>query len=257
MCKKLLGVISLVLVLFLANDAGAQIANNPNPADGEEIEQNWAALSWNAAPGALSHDVYFGDNAADVKNSAAGTFAGNIAAATLVVGFAGSPEPDGLVLGQTYYWRIDEVEADGVTKRTGQVWSFSVIAQIANKPNPVDGGRFVDVEAELGWTPGFGAIMHTVYFGDNAADVEAGTSSTNKGIVMVTEYAPGTLELGRTYYWRVDEFDGFTTHKGVVWSFTTLPDIPIFDTPSRLRGFPKCRSCRNSPLCSGRSIQSS
>jgi len=27
--------------------------------------------------------------------------------------------------------------------------------------------------------------------------------------------------LAKTYYWRVDEFDGFATHKGEVWSFTT------------------------------------
>ena len=32
---------------------------------------------------------------------------------------------------------------------------------------------------------------------------------------------PGPLALGKTYYWRVDEFDAATTHKGDVWSFTT------------------------------------
>jgi hypothetical protein len=218
------------LVLGLVGSAGAQIASNPVPADGAEIEDNWAALSWTAAAGAASHDVYFGDNAADVKNGAAGTFAGNVSAASFLVGFAGSPEPAGLVLGRTYYWRVDEVEVDGVTKHAGHVWSFTVAAATARKPNPTDGGRYVDVEIEFTWTAGFGAIMHTVYFGDSAADVEAGTGGTNKGILMVAEYAPDTLELGKTYYWRVDEFDGFTTHKGAVWSFTTLPDIPIFDT---------------------------
>jgi hypothetical protein len=34
-------------------------------------------------------------------------------------------------------------------------------------------------------------------------------------------YNPGTLKLAKTYYWRVDEFDGAATHKGEVWSFTT------------------------------------
>ncbi|MHC4168791.1 MAG: hypothetical protein ACYSWQ_17720, partial [Planctomycetota bacterium] len=230
MCAKQIRLISLVLVLGLAGSATAQIASNPAPADGAEIETNWAALTWTAAAGAVSHDVYFGDNAADVRNAAAGAFAGNVSAPTFIVGFAGSPAPDGLALGQTYYWRIDEVEADGVTKHAGHVWSFTVASLTARHPQPTDGGRFVDVEADLGWTPGYGAIMHTVYFGDSAADVDAGTGGTNKGIVMVPEYTPGTLELGTTYYWRVDEFDGFTTHKGTVWSFTSLPDIPIFDT---------------------------
>ncbi|MFB0554076.1 MAG: hypothetical protein ACETWQ_12285 [Phycisphaerae bacterium] len=36
-----------------------------------------------------------------------------------------------------------------------------------------------------------------------------------------TTYDPGTLELSKTYYWRVDEFDIVSTHKGDVWSFTT------------------------------------
>jgi hypothetical protein len=36
-----------------------------------------------------------------------------------------------------------------------------------------------------------------------------------------TEYSPGTLELAKTYYWRIDTFDGAGTNKGNVWSFTT------------------------------------
>ncbi|MHC4582027.1 MAG: LamG domain-containing protein, partial [Planctomycetota bacterium] len=34
---------------------------------------------------------------------------------------------------------------------------------------------------------------------------------------------------GRTYYWRVDEFDAANTYKGDVWSFTTRPAIAIVD----------------------------
>jgi len=36
-----------------------------------------------------------------------------------------------------------------------------------------------------------------------------------------TSYNPGSLKLAKTYYWRVDESDGFETYKGEVWSFTT------------------------------------
>ena len=41
----------------------------------------------------------------------------------------------------------------------------------------------------------------------------------------------GALELDKTYYWRVDEFDPPATHKGNVWSFTTLPVIPLHSDP--------------------------
>jgi hypothetical protein len=48
-------------------------------------------------------------------------------------------------------------------------------------------------------------------------------SSAAAGIPIGTaNYTPGPLNLARTYYWRVDEFDGIETYKGEVWSFTTL-----------------------------------
>jgi len=37
----------------------------------------------------------------------------------------GMPIPDGLVIGTTYYWRVDEVGADGEVAE-GDVWSFTV-----------------------------------------------------------------------------------------------------------------------------------
>jgi hypothetical protein len=38
-------------------------------------------------------------------------------------------------------------------------------------------------------------------------------------------YTPGTLESGKVFYWRVDEFHGVETLKGDVWSFTTSGTI--------------------------------
>jgi len=63
--------------------------------------------------------------------------------------------------------------------------------------------------------------LHHIYFGDNFADVNEGKPDTYKGPMGFTEYTPGTLELGKAYYWRVDEFDSINTYKGDVWSFTT------------------------------------
>jgi hypothetical protein len=76
----------------------------------------------------------------------------------------------------------------------------------------------VDPDADLSWTAGKGAKMHTVYFGDNLDTV---TNATGGAPQIATTYALNTLEMGKTYYWRVDEFDGRETHKGNVWSFTT------------------------------------
>jgi hypothetical protein len=42
-------------------------------------------------------------------------------------------------------------------------------------------------------------------------------------------YDPGLLELAKTYYWRVDEFDSIDTYKGDVWSFTTEGAVEALD----------------------------
>lgn len=101
-------------------------ALGPQPADGTIHRDTWAQLSWTPGSTADSHDVYFGESFADVSNGAGGTFRGNQRSTSFTVGLPGCPYPDGLVPGTTYYWRIDEVEADGLTKYEGRVWSFSV-----------------------------------------------------------------------------------------------------------------------------------
>ncbi|NVL93664.1 MAG: hypothetical protein HWN71_11580, partial [Desulfobacterales bacterium] len=157
-----------------------------------------------------------------VNNGVAETFIGNQAATNLVVGFPGFPYPDGLVPGTTYYWRIDEVnDAEPNSPWKGPVWSFSIPPKTAYSPDPANGAEQVEPDVELSWTPGFGAKLHHMYFGDNFADVDNGTPDTYKGPVGFSRYSPDTLKLAKTYYWRVDEFDAFETHKGHVWSFTT------------------------------------
>jgi hypothetical protein len=201
-------------------------AIQPDPPDGGLYEDTWVTLAWTAGDTATSHDVYLGENYEDVLNGTGETFRGNQATTFYIAGFPGYPYPDGLVPGTTYYWRVDEVEADGTTKYQGQVWSFTVPSKIAYDPDPLDGAKFIDPDVTLSWTAGFGAKLHTVYFGDNFDDVSNATGGIPEGI---TTYAPGTLEMDKTYYWRVDEFDGMATNTGDVWNFKTLPVITITD----------------------------
>jgi len=147
-------------------------------------------------------------------------FRGNQTATFYVVGFPGFAYPDGLVPGTTYYWRIDEVnDTNPDSPWKGDVWSFSIPPKTAYSPDPADGAEFVDPNnATLSWTPGYGAILHTIYLGDDFDDVNNATGGTPLGSAT---YSPGPLELEKVYYWRVDEFDAVETHKGHVWSFTT------------------------------------
>jgi hypothetical protein len=202
-------------------------ASKPNPADGSVLEAIWANLSWKPGSDAVSHDVYVGESFADVNDGAEGTFGGNTLSPLQVLGFPGFPMPEGLQPGTTYYWRIDEVnDTDPNSPWKGDIWSFTVPPKEASVPTPADGVNFADPDVSLNWMPGFGAILHDVYFGDNYDDVNNATGAVSQADAT---FSPGTLELDKTYYWRVDEFDGITTRRGAVWAFTTMPDIPIAD----------------------------
>jgi len=193
-------------------------AVDPIPADGALHEDTWVDLDWLAGDYAVSHDLYLGENFDDVNDGLGDTFRGNMPSGNVVVGFPGFPYPDGLVPGTTYYWRVDEVnDAEPNSPWKGDVWSFTVPPRIAYAPSPPDGEKFADPDVVLGWMPGLNGKLHTVHFGDNFDDVSAAAAGPPRSPLT---YTPGTLEREKTYYWRVDEFDGASTHTGDVWSFT-------------------------------------
>ena len=196
-----------------------QTAANPDPFDGAVIRDTWVNLSWLPGDSTYSHDVYFGENFAEVYRGTGGTFRGNQALNHFLIGLHGYPYPDGLVTGTTYYWRIDEVEADRVTRHRGDIWRFFILSGKAYDPVPGDGEGFIDTDVTLTWEAGRGAQTHTVYFGDNPDAVEDALGGTPQ---TLSRYYPGALEFDKTYYWRVDEFDGIVTHEGDIWSFTTM-----------------------------------
>jgi hypothetical protein len=209
------------------------LARRPSPKDGAMYNSTWVTLSWAAGDFAVSHDIYLGDNFDEVNDATrdSETFRGNqpLKSVYFVAGFAPYPYPDGLVPGKTYYWRIDEVnDANAASPWKGNVWSFTVASIKAYEPVPADGSNFMDPQdVTLSWTAGLGAALHTVYTGD---DFDTVANATGGPTTARTTYDPGALEPGKTYFWRVDELDeGGATHKGDVWSFRTLPDIPITD----------------------------
>ena len=194
----------------------------PNPADGVLYPDTWVNLDWRPGAFAVSHDVYMGDNFDEVNEGSGDTFQGNYDDVFLLAGFVGYPFPDGLIPGTTYYWRIDEVnDQNPDSPWKGDVWSFTVPSKQAYKPQPATGAKFVDPDVVLSWTAGFGSRLHFVHFGDNFDDVSNAVGGAPQGS---TTYTPGTLEPGKNYYWRVDEFDGSTTHRGDIWSFTVAAE---------------------------------
>ncbi|MCH9016363.1 MAG: hypothetical protein IIB89_01200, partial [Chloroflexi bacterium] len=140
----------------------------------------------------------------------------------------GSVDVGDLELGTNYYWRVDEINnADPNSPWRGDVWSFWIPPVSAYEPSPSDGAKFVFADTDLSWTAGMNAKLHYVYFGDNFDDVN---SATTGELATSTTFAPGTLESGKTYYWRidgVDDVDPAQLWKGRIWSFTAPGVAPI------------------------------
>jgi regulation of enolase protein 1 (concanavalin A-like superfamily) len=191
------------------------MASVPSPADGA-TGVSMPLFGWTKGDGAILHNVYLGTTP-------------DLTEANLVAKnqpFAMYYHVAGFEPGNTYYWRVDEMDAAGKVT-AGPVWSFSSPSQKAFDPSPKNSAKYVAADAKLTWTPGYGAKNHTIYFGASFAEVDQASGGTP---TPVPEYTPATaLAKGTTYYWRVDESDGTTTYKGAVWNFTTMPDLSAND----------------------------
>ncbi len=95
---------------------------------------------------------------------------------------------------------------------------FSYVPVQARVPQPATAATGVSIETGLNWRPGRGATSHKVFFGTDPNAVAQGTVAAKTATDH--SFAPGTLNLGTTYYWRVDEVNA-VTYPGDVWSFTT------------------------------------
>jgi len=83
----------------------------------------------------------------------------------------------------------------------------------AYNPSPALGAIGLQPQVVLSWSGGPNAVSRNIYFGTTSP-------GTFQGNQTGTTFDPGTLQLGQTYYWRVDETDGSTVWTGDVWSFT-------------------------------------
>lgn len=166
-------------------------------------------MKWVKGDKAVFHDVYFGTSpdltAADLRPPR--------------LAYEMYFYPLGATPGTTYYWRIDEIMADGTVTK-GDVWGFTAAPNTAYAPNLRNGDKWVDPNTSLAWNPGQGAVNHGLYFGTDQAAVAARDAGASKGALNVTTFDPGTLAKNTTYYWAVDELDG-VKYPGDVWNFTT------------------------------------
>lgn len=119
------------------------IAYNLNPVDDASHPDTMVKLSWSAGIFAASHDVYFGENFDAVNAGDPGVFQGNQVGTFSIIGLPGYPYPNGLIPDTTYYWRVDDVEANGTKIHKGNIWSFTVAPKTNDDFTLVDSARLL------------------------------------------------------------------------------------------------------------------
>ena len=110
----------------------------------------------------------------------------------------------------------------------------------ARKPNPESGAIDVSigpidnpVGVTLGFRAGREAAMHNAYFSSDEQSVIDGTAD----VTVVTEagLGPLSLDLDKTYYWRIDEVNDAeipATWPGPIWNFSTQRYLVVDDFES-------------------------
>jgi len=196
--------------LMMGNTSLFSKAQDPQPED-DAKGVSFLLMKWATGEDAVSHAVYLGTDP-------------NLTEADLQeqTNFEFYLHAEALVPGQTYYWRVDEIQADG-TAVAGTVWSFTAAMIKAYDPRPRDGAQWIDPNSVvLSWEKGMDAATHDLYFGTDRAAVETGDSSVFISSSVQNTHSPGTLEKETAYYWRVDEHTTMQTlNQGDIWTFAT------------------------------------
>ena len=217
-----------------------------SPADGAANQPLDATLTWQAADGASSYDVYWGASEPLVKQTT-----------TLGLQYA----PVGLTLNTTYAWRVDAVNACGATPGTAR--SFTTIAQtdvvppvitLNVAPETIILGQSVTITTsatdnigvtdfhltvngtEIATTPGTATYTPSAAGTSSvtaSAKDAAGNEGTATGTILVNE-GPPPITAAMKYYEGFDPLNGVVERDRTVLVFTpqtrsemtNIPTIP-------------------------------
>jgi hypothetical protein len=196
-----------VLDVMAGKGPTSQIATDPVPEhEAVDIPRD-VVLSWTPGEYAQTHDVYFGTVADDVANASRADAMGVLVSQNQA---AGTYDPDGLLeFGQTYYWRVDEVNAPpDSTIYKGEIWSFTA-------------------------EPFAYPVANVIATSNGSSEAAAGPQNTvnGSGLNAADEHSVETVDMwlataGAEPLWIQYEFDRvYKLHQMLVWNYNSMFEL--------------------------------
>ena len=205
------GAATSAIWLFTTQSSGPTAPVLIAPVNGATGTTLAPTVSWNAAAGATSYDVYFG--AAFPP--------------PLVTNIAGTSYAPGTLNAATgYYWQIGARNGGGSSKSA--IWMFTTQLGPPAAPvltGPSNGAVNVSATPVLEWSASAGAVSYDVYLGTSLPlPLVTNTSGTS--------YAPPPLSGGTLYYWQVAARNTSGANPSSTWQFTTGIAAPALTAPA-------------------------
>ncbi|MCF7973793.1 MAG: discoidin domain-containing protein [Phycisphaerae bacterium] len=100
------------------------------------------------------------------------------------------------------------------------------------EPMPASGSVNVRPDAVASWRPGRDAGQHTIYLDTDLNAVAEGLASSMTSMTSSVDLGAFDLQMGETYYWRVDEVNEAevpSVWAGPVWSLSTMTALVVED----------------------------
>jgi len=147
--------------------SGAGVPLNPRPANAAVDVPIDSKLSWTAGAFATKHQVYFGTDAAKVRNANKASDPNVVFSEQTGTRF----DPNGLAFRTPYYWRVDEVnEANPDSPWKGPVWNFAtanfIVVDDFESYNDIDPPDPASHTIFGAWADGFGTTTNGAVVGN-------------------------------------------------------------------------------------------
>jgi hypothetical protein len=108
---------------------------------------------------------------------------------------------------------------------------FLYVPTYPRQPDPASGATGLGPDVVLSWRAGRAATSHGIYVSPDEAAVASGVALVDT--VAENRYELSGLDLGTTYYWKIEEInEASASWVGEVWDFTTRESYAVEDFES-------------------------